>query len=459
MENKSVFTQDNIYTAVLRFAVPGVVTILMAELYNMVDTFFVGRYTGSAAIGALGIAFPVQRLIIALSLMIGVGNSTALSRSLGEKDHGKFRRSIESSAALGLLILGLLPIFFYAFPAPILSFLGARGEIFEMAKAYLNIVVLGSLFLGFTNIFGYEMTAMGYPKITLIATSIGTGINIVVDYLLVAKAGMGVEGAAAATLLSQAVAFVFTVHRMRSHRREYDFSLRPRFHAGICGSILAIGFATFVVEISDAVLIATLNNILLPIGGNEAVIIVGAITRVSMFLYITIIGISAGMQPLAAYSYGAKDYPRLRKIVLVTCRLVVFSCLLLWGTILLFTEGIIGSFMKEEALLRHTTDVFRFTICLFPLISLYYVCIYFCQSVGKARAGFFLSIYRQLLLFIPLLIVLTRVFGMDGAWWTYPLTDLAAALTGIFFLRRSLGELETEGERRMQEPEKENCEK
>lgn len=447
MSVNSGFTQKNLPLALIRFAVPGVITIWMAELYNMVDTFFVGLYAGAShrgasAIGALGIAFPVQRLIIALSLMIGVGSATAVSRAMGEKNNKNISANIGASITLGFLILALIPAVFYLFSSGILNMLGARGEIFDQARSYLDLIVLGTFFLGFTNIFGYQMTALGHPGITLMATSIGAIMNIAVDYFLVGKYGMGVRGAALATLFSQLCALLYTMYKVHAYRRLHGFSLKPVCDRRLMQIILAVGFATFIVEISDAVLIAALNNILLPVGGNDAVIIVGAITRVSMFMYIMIIGVSAGMQPLAAYSYGAGDYPRVRKIVGITSLMVLCSSSLLWGAVLLFANRIIGSFMKNPEILEQTVSVFRLTIIIFPVISLYYVCIYYCQAVGKARLGFFLSIYRQLLLFIPMVFLLTREFGMRGAWLTYPITDFLAALTGAYFLRKSMRELE-----------------
>lgn len=438
MKQNDIFTQKNIHHSILKFSIPAIITILMAELYNMVDTFFVGRYTGEYAIGALSIAFPIQRMIIAISLMIGVGTATAISHALGERDFQKMKENIDSSIGLGLLIHTLFPILVYLFLEQILTGLGARNEIFALSKNYIQIVVLGSLFLGFTNIFGYEITALGDPKITLIATSIGALINIAVDYILVAKFHMGVEGAAIATLFSQFIAFCYSLLKINQYRKNYEFSLKPKIHPHYAKNILAIGFATFIVEISDAVLIATLNNVLLPIGGDHAIIIVGAITRVSMFMYITIIGISSGMQPLASYSHGAGDYERLDKIVVITCKLVVGSSFLLWLFIMLFTPQIIGSFMKEAHLLSQTVEIFRLTIIVFPSISLYYVCIYYCQSIGNARLGFLLSIYRQILLFLPILFVLTNYMGIIGAWITYPVSDVISAITGIYYLIKNL---------------------
>lgn len=443
MNQAKVFTQKNIYNSILRFSIPAIITILMAELYNMVDTFFVGRYTGEYAIGALSIAFPIQRMIIAMSLMIGVGTATAISHSLGERNFDKMKQNINTSIGLGLIIHTAFPILVFLFFDQILTGLGARNEIFALSKSYIQIVVFGSLFLGFTNIFGYEITAMGEPKVTLIATSIGASINIIIDYILVAKLYMGVEGAAIATLFSQFVACSYSILKMNQYRKNYEFSLRPKIKFAHMKNILAIGFATFIVEISDAVLIATLNNVLLPIGGDHAIIIVGAITRVSMFMYITIIGISSGMQPLASYSHGAKDYERLDKIVVITCKLVTGSSFLLWLFVMIFTHQIIGSFMKEAHLLSQTVDIFRLTIIVFPTISLYYVCIYYCQSIGNAKLGFFLSIYRQILLFLPILFILTNYMGIMGAWITYPVTDVISAITGTYYLVKNLRGLKT----------------
>lgn len=446
MIGHSVFTEKNVTKALVRFAIPGVITILMAELYNMVDTFFVGRYVGADAVGAMSIAFPIQRLIIAISLMIGVGGATRISRALGEKNKDKLKESIRSAAFLGIIILGMVPLVFFVFSSEILSALGARGNIYTLSKSYLNIVVLGSLFLGFTNIFGYTITAMGNPKVTLISTSLGAIINIIVDFALVGIFDFGVEGAAISTLVSQMVAFsysFFMIHRMSTRE---GFDLSPRYAKSASKSIIVIGFATFIVEISDAVVIGLLNNILLPIGGNDAVVIVGAITRVSMFMYITIIGISAGMQPLASYSYGSKDYDRLNEIVKKTIKMVLLSSTVLWGAIMYFAPALIGSFLKDEAILNQTISAFRQTIVVFPIISIYYVSIYYCQSIGKGREGFVLSIYRQMILFLPLVVVMVNVFGMNGAWWTYPITDILSALTGIYFIGKSKRELYGERE-------------
>ncbi len=407
----------------------------------MVDTFFVGKYVGANAVGALGIAFPIQRLMIATALMIGVGASTSVARALGEQRHKRVSLSINNAITLGLITSIILPLLIFFFRNGLFRNLGASPVIFPLVAEYVNIILLGSLFLSLTNIFGYCMIALGNPKVTVVALSIGTGINIIVDYILVGRLNMGIQGAAIATVLSQALGFTYALYKMWLYARDMDMKFSLSFDMRIWKGILAIGFATFIVEISDAIVIALLNNILLPFGGDMAIIIVGAITRVSMFMYITIIGISAGMQPLAAYSYGAKDHKKLKAVVGATIKMASITSIILWLMMMLFAHEIFGSFIKEALVLKEAVKAFRMTIVVFPIISIYYVSIYYNQAINQAKVSFFLSIYRQLLLFIPIVIILVMKLGMVGAWITYPITDLISAVTGIIFIKRGLGQL------------------
>ncbi len=441
-DQTKIFRENNVLKALIQFAVPGVITILVSELYNMVDTFFVGKYVSANAVGALGIAFPIQRLVIATSLLIGVGTSTSIARSLGEKDYDKVNKNIANAIILGLIASIVIPILIFLFRKGLIYNLGASDVIYPIAEKYISIVLIGSLFLSFTNIFGYCIIALGNPKVTVTALSIGTIVNIVLDYLLVAIFEMGVAGAAIATVSSQTIGFIYALVKMYSCKRDFNLKLKMSFDLNISRSIISIGFATFIVEISDAIVIAVLNNLLLPTGGDTAIIIVGAITRVSMFMYITIIGISSGMQPLAAYNYGAKDYQKLNKIIDITTKMVSATSVILWSGMMIFSTQIFASFIKEADILVETVKAFRTTIIVFPIIGIYYVSIYYNQAINKPRVSFFLSIYRQLLLFIPIVIVLVNTMGVKGAWITYPVTDAIAAITGVIFIKRGLSLLE-----------------
>jgi putative MATE family efflux protein len=445
---QNLLTEKNVTKALIGFAIPGIITVLLSELYNMVDTFFVGRYVDANAIGALSIAFPLQRLFIALSLLIGVGTSTYIATSLGEKDFIKLKKGLSSAISIGVLTFSLLPILVICFRKNLIIKLGASSEIYPLADEYIKIVLLGSIFLGFINILGYGMAAMGKPKVTFVSTSIGAAVNIILDYITVVILNMGIKGAAISTVISQILGFSYALYKILKLCTEFKLKISFSINASVCKPIVAVGFSSFIVEISDAVIIWLLNKRLMPIGGDTAVIIVGAITRISMLLYITMLGISAGMQPLAAYAYGEGNYPRLKKILKKTVVLASVTSVVLWAGMMIFTKEIIGSFLKDRLILEKAVKAFRTTIIIFPSISIYYVAIYYYQALSQPKISFFLSIYRQLLLFIPVLLIMTKILGVLGAWITYPITDLISAVTGILYLVKSKNILQKQSDKK-----------
>ena len=303
--------------------------------------------------------------------------------------------------------------------------------------------MFGSVFLAFTTVFGYMNIAYGNMKVMLLASSIGIFINIIVDYFLIKNLHMGIKGAAIATISSQFISFVFSLIFVKKLQRKNNFSLIPRLDFNISRNILAIGFSSFIIEFSDAILISVLNHLLLPIGGNDAIILIGVITKVSMFMFVAMIGVSSSIQPLISYNYGAKDFLKIKKI-LKTGFVFVFSLsTIIWIFMNYNISLIIGLFLKDERLLQMATDSFRYVILVFPILSFYYICIYFFQSVGKEKYNFFLSIYRETLLYIPIVIIMVGKFGVLGAWISYPIVDFISAVTGFILLLKTVKKIST----------------
>lgn len=443
MDTKSIYYENNIIKAILHFAIPGILSILIAELYNIVDTFFVGRYVGADSIGALSVVFPLQRLVIAISVCLGIGVSNLISRRLGEKRNKDITKYTTAVNGLTLLIIFVVTIISILFVEDICMFLGARNDILIYSIKYLRIVMFGSIFLAFTTVFGYMNIAYGNMKVMLIASSIGALINIIVDYILIKNFNMAVEGAAIATISSQFISFLFSLVFVKKLQKENNFSLIPRLDSKISFNILAIGFSSFIIEFSDAILISVLNHLLLPVGGNDAIILVGVITKVSMFMFVAMIGVSSSIQPLISYNYGAKNFVKIKKI-LKTGFVFVFSLsTLIWVFMNYNVRFIIGLFLKDERLLQMATDSFKYVILVFPILSFYYICIYFFQSVGKEKYNFFLSIYRETLLYIPIVIIMVGRFGVLGAWISYPIVDFISAVTGFILLLKTVKKIST----------------
>lgn len=420
----------------LKLAVPIIISILVSELYNMVDTVFVGREIGGKAIGALTIAFPIQRLIISIGLLIAVGASTAVARSLGEGKSEKLKHIVSNAIALMVIIVSLLVILIHSFKTPIIYYLGATENIFPYANEYISIVVFGGIFQCFTVIIGYILTSLGNAKVNLIATSIGAICNIIVDYILVVVLSFGIKGAAIATVSSQIISSIYAFYYFLKIKDKFNVSLGFSLNKGIAYSILAVGFSTFIVEISDAVVAVVLNNILRA-QGDMAIIIVGVVTRVSMFLFITVIGVAAAMQPIAAYNYGAKDFKRLKKVVSSSIKAVMLTVSILWLVIFAFANPILATFVKEKDILVEAVKAFRIVISIFPSVGVYYVAIYYYQAIEEPKLSLLLSIYRQLLIFIPVLFIMVKMFGLIGAWIAYPVSDLLSALTGVYYITKA----------------------
>lgn len=420
----------------LRFALPAIISLLVSELYGMVDTFYVGRYVGASAIGALTVAFPIQRLMSSTGLCIAIGACTNVARYLGEKDYKNLKITITNAVMLTIAVMTAMPLFVYIFLDPILLSLGASDVTLPLARTYTAIVLIGGIFQCLTFVMCYTINSLGNPRITLYATSLGAILNIIIDAILVINCNMGVKGAAIATVVSQTIACLFAMYYFYKFSKSIDLKSSFGLDKRILKSIVAIGFTTFMIEISDAVVAVILNNILSLRGGDEAIIISGTITKVSMFMYVNIIGISSAMQPMVAFNYGAENFKRLKATIRKTIKVVTLTSLFLWALMMLYTEPIIGSFVKDRMLLKECVLAYRIMISIFPTIGLYYIATYVYQAMGEAKMSFLLSIYRQLVLFIPIVILFVKRWGVMGAWMAYPAVDVIAAVTGLIYIGR-----------------------
>lgn len=442
--DSKIFSEGKVGRVLWKFALPAIISLLVSELYNMVDTFFVGRHVGANAIGALTIAFPIQRLLSSTAMLIAIGASTAVARYLGEKNYGELKKTINTALSLTAVSLIVIPILMYIFLKPILIKMGASDVIYPLARDYVSIVLLGGIFQGLTFVMCFIMNSLGNTKVALYTNSMGAMINVVIDFILVGKFFIGVKGAAIATVISQILAFSFALFQFLKTKNQLHLKLSFKINFSITKIIIAVGLSTFVVEISDAVVAVLLNNLLSSSGGDEAIIIVGVITKVSMFMYITILGIASAMQPIVAFNYGSRNFERIKDTVKSAIKSSTFTSFALWAAMMIFTKQIIGSFLLEIEFLDEAVRAFRICISLFPIIGLYYIAMYYYQAMGEAKMSFLLSIYRQIVIFIPLLIVFVALWQVEGAWITYPVTDIIASVTGVVYIRKANKDIEKE---------------
>lgn len=438
--NDRIFNNGRTTNLLLKFSVPSIISLLVAELYNTVNTVFAGRYIGPEAIAALNVAFPIQRLLSSLSLLIAVGAATFVSRSLGEKNPFAIRKTIINSFVISFAFMIIIPLSIFIFKRSLLYKMGASIITYPLADQYIAIILLGGIFQCLGIVGCYIMTALGNTRMTLYSNLIGAVLNVILNYALVAHCAIGIKGSAISTVISQIASFIYQFYNFRSVIKQYKIklninSIAAGLNSKIIRNIIKIGFSTFIIEISDAVVAVVLNNILLSKGGDAAVIVVGVVTRISMFMFITIIGISAAMQPIVAFNFGAKRFNKVKETVLVSIKAVTISSIAVAAILNLFSGKIIGFFLKDKEILPVAVKSLRICISILPLVGVYYIGIYYYQAIGEAKRSLLLSIFRQLVVFIPAAIILVQILGTIGAWIAYPVSDGISVIFALALLR------------------------
>ncbi|MGO1469876.1 MAG: MATE family efflux transporter [Tissierella sp.] len=450
-KSSKMFGEEKIGKLLIKFSIPIIISFLIAELYNMVDTLFVGRNVGGLAIGALVLVFPIQRLIIALSVMISTGTSTAFSRANGEEDKEKSKEIFQNGFSLVFLIMISLIVLVSLFKENILVFLGASENMLPLALEYLEIIIFGSIFLSLTILISNICITLGNNKVSIRSNLIGAGLNILLDYILIVHFKMGIKGAAIATLTSQITGFSYAFYNYLKIVKKHKFAIKFNVNKNIVMPILLVGLAGFVIEIEDGVVMGVLNNLLKGTSGDSGIIVLGLVSKLYMFLFITMWGVASAMQPIASYNVGAKNYKRLKTLMKKTTLYAFLTTSVLWGFGLIFTKELLSFFVNDPEIIKEAAKAFRIVISMFPLISIYYVSIFYFQAMGKARVSILVSALRQLVIMIPLSIFFVKVFdlGAMGIWISYPISDILASLASFMLIRNEGAELNTRIEKQI----------
>lgn len=354
--HEQLFEKESINRLLIKLSLPIIFSMLVSELYNMIDTYFVGNYVNSLGIGALSVVYPLQRLIFALGTMIGIGTSTAFARAAGAKQYEKSKKIVQNGFSLVACIMVPLVIFTLIFKRQLLYLLGGRGEILTYAQEYLGIIILGALFFAWTVFISNWMIALGKIHLSIISMSLGAAVNFIVDWLLVKHLHYGVFGAALATAGSQVISFLFMFYHLLKTFRSLQISFRFKVKWTFFAGILAVGVSAFVVEAEDGILLTVLNNLLQNYVGNEGIIILAANTKVYMFLFVVMFGIASGMQPIAAYNIGAKNYDRLEEVLKKTVIIALLATVILWGLSVVYAPHFIQLFIKNEMIVPCFSD-------------------------------------------------------------------------------------------------------
>lgn len=421
----------------LQYALPAIIAMTASSLYNMVDSIFIGQGVGALAIAGLALTFPFMNLGAAFGAAVGVGASTFISVKLGQKDYQLAQRILGNTVTLNLIIGVLFSVVSLVFLDPILYFFGASEQTLPYARDYMVVILLGNVFSHMYFGMNAVLRAAGKPRHAMYATMFTVVVNTMLDPLFIYVFDMGIRGAAFATILSQMMALTWQIRLFLDkgqllHLCRGTFRLR----SDLVRNIIGIGLSPFSMNVCACIVVIFINKSLQKYGGDLAVGAYGIANRIGFIFVMVCMGVNQGMQPIAGYNYGARRYDRLIGVL----KLAVFSatCVTTLGFVVaqFFPEQCVRLFTTDATLQRLAADGLRVMLAAFVIVGYQMVVTNFFQSIGKAKVSIFLSLSRQMIFLLPLVLVLPPIFGIDGVWWAMPASDTISAIVTLVIMAR-----------------------
>lgn len=428
-------SEKPVFSLLLQYAIPAIVAMVASSLYNIVDGIFIGQGVGAGAIMGLAITMPIMNLSAAFGAMVGVGGSTLLSVKLGEKDYNFAAKILGNVITLNCIIGIGLGAVMLLFLDPILRFFGASDYTIPYARDFMVIVLIGNVFTHLFLGLNAMLRSSGKPKKAMKATIMTVIINIALAPLFIFVLHLGIRGAALATILSQLIVLLWQFKLFSNpdeliHLRRDTYRLERRI---VTGS-LSIGLSPFLINLCACIVVIIINKQLVSYGGDVAVGAYGIANRMMFFFVMVVIGINQGMQPIAGFNFGAKHYTRLNQVLKYAITIATGIWIVGFIVCVLLATPVASAFTNDEELLKEAAHALRVMNLVVPIIGFQMITIGFFQSIGKAGISIFLSLTRQLLFLVPLLLILPNFFGLEGIWYSVPIADGTAAITAAIVL-------------------------
>lgn len=420
-----------------QYALPAIAAMTAASLYNMTDSIFIGQGCGPLAISGLAVTFPLQNLGAAFGAGVGVGASTCISVRLGQKDYATAERVFGNAFTLNLIIgiaFGLVALLFLD---PILRFFGASDATLPYAREYMVVTLWGNVFSHMFFGMNAILRAASKPRSAMLASIITVVLNAILSPIFIWPMHMGIRGAALATIISQCIVLTWQMKIFSNPNCIVHFKrgiYRPVAH--IFRNIIAIGMSPFAMNVCSCIVVIFINNALTRHGGDMAVGAYGITNKIAFIFIMINMGMNQGMFPIAGYNYGAHKYDRMLTALKYTTIVAVSIATLGFVIAQTLPYECARLFTTDQHLINISARAIEINMIVFPLVGLQMVCTGFFQSIGKAKVSMFLSLSRQLLFFLPLLLVLPNIYQVDGVWMSQPISDAVSAVVALVILMR-----------------------
>lgn len=412
-----------------KLSFPAMAAMFVNGLYNLVDTIYIGHGVGRLGIGALSVSFPVQMIIIGMGAMLGIGTASVISRSLGAQNYERAGQAFGNSLSAIVLLSILFVIMGVGLLDYVLIAFGATEEILPYAREYMFIILLGSPLILGTISMNHVIRSEGAAKTAMWSMVIGALANIVLDPIFIFGLGLGMRGAALATITARVFSSAWIIFFFRSGRSSVPFTpkgMKPK--ADVLWEIVMIGFPSLLRLASSSIIFGMVNRLAALYGGNIAVAVFGINNRVIIFSAMPAIGIAQGMQPIVGYNYGAGKHHRALETIKISQIMALALCSAVTLILLLFAEPVLKIFSNDPELIEAGPKAMRLMVAAFFLAGFNKVGGAVFQALGKAGPAFVANVARPVLFFIPLLLTLPRLWKIDGVWLSFAAADILSFL-------------------------------
>lgn len=439
MENQQTLKEEKISKLLLKYSVPAILAMMVASLYNTVDRAFIGsiKDVGALAISGLGVTMPLFTILGAFCVAIAVGGSTNISIKLGEGNKEEAEKILGNTFLLELIVGISIMVIGTIFLEDILYIFGASNDTLKYAKEYMSVILFGAWF----NLPGFALNsairADGRPKLAANMMIVSCILNLILDPIFIFCFDMGIQGAAIGTIICQLVICIWSMHyftRGKSNLKLKVKNIKIKFN--ILKPIIVIALTPFFMELASGSIHLVTNRVLKIYGGDLSIGAMAAITSICLMFLMPVFGLSQGMQTIIAYNYGAKEYDRARKALFSA--IIAGTIILVLGFVLIriYPEKFIGIFTNDDKLISLALNGIKIYSITLPIIGISILGTVYFQSIGSAKVSMVLGLLRQVIILIPVILVVPKIYGLDGVWMSQPIADLGAMIVvGLFLIR------------------------
>ncbi|MCQ2334250.1 MAG: MATE family efflux transporter [Paludibacteraceae bacterium] len=445
MSSHTELGTERIRVLLVKYALPAIVAMTATSLYNIVDSIFIGHGVGAMALSGLTIAKPFMDICAAFGSLVGVGAGALVAIKLGERNYQSAQKVLGNVMMLNIVLSVLVMVIGIAFLNPILRAFGASDQSLPLARDYMLIILIGNvpthIYFGLNNV----LRSAGHPYMAMSTTIFAVLLNIVLDPIFIFALDMGVRGAALATVLSQCAAVLWQIVVFNRPHEVLHFQ-RSMWHFDwpIVRDIFSIGLSPFLMHMAQCLVIVLLNNQLMRFGGDMAIAAYGVINRMIFVFCMVVFGLNQGMQPIAGYNYGARQYDRMMRVFKLTAYAATAITTLVFLVGELCPGLMVQIFTHDAELIALSVQAMRIVVCVFFCVGFQMVTGNFFTSIGMAKKAIFLSLSRQVLCLVPLIWFLPSImvhgapWGLNGVWWCMPISDALSAFLAAWLLMRQL---------------------